>query len=114
MTKPSRGENDPGLFEVIAEEHLTQPTIIYEFPTAISPLSKQKPMSLTGPSASKCLPEDGNCERLQRIERSEDQRRRFEGQLKERERATTRPIRWTKITYGAVVWHAARVEWAWD
>ena len=31
------------LFESIAEEHLIQPTIIYEFPTAVSPLSKQKP-----------------------------------------------------------------------
>jgi lysyl-tRNA synthetase class 2 len=30
-------------FEVLAEEHLIQPTIIYEFPTAISPLSKQNP-----------------------------------------------------------------------
>ena len=31
------------LFETVAEEHLIQPTIIYEFPTAVSPLSKQKP-----------------------------------------------------------------------
>jgi lysyl-tRNA synthetase class 2 len=31
------------VFEMLAEEHLVQPTIIYEFPTAISPLSKQKP-----------------------------------------------------------------------
>jgi lysyl-tRNA synthetase class 2 len=31
------------LFEFIAEPHLVQPTIIYEFPTAVSPLSKQKP-----------------------------------------------------------------------
>ncbi len=31
------------LFEAVAEEHLVQPTIIYEFPTAVSPLSKQKP-----------------------------------------------------------------------
>ena len=31
------------LFELVAEEHLIQPTIIYEFPTAVSPLSKQKP-----------------------------------------------------------------------
>jgi len=31
------------IFEVVAEPHLIQPTIIYEFPTAISPLSKQKP-----------------------------------------------------------------------
>jgi lysyl-tRNA synthetase class 2 len=32
-----------GLFESYAEEHLFQPTIIYEFPTAVSPLSKQNP-----------------------------------------------------------------------
>jgi lysyl-tRNA synthetase class 2 len=32
-----------GLFEIVAEEHLIQPTIIYEFPTAVSPLSKQDP-----------------------------------------------------------------------
>jgi lysyl-tRNA synthetase, class II len=31
------------LFEGLAEEHLVQPTIIYEFPTAVSPLSKQNP-----------------------------------------------------------------------
>jgi lysyl-tRNA synthetase class 2 len=31
------------LFEIVAESHLIQPTIIYEFPTAVSPLSKQKP-----------------------------------------------------------------------
>jgi lysyl-tRNA synthetase class 2 len=31
------------LFEHVAEEHLVQPTIIYEFPLAVSPLSKQKP-----------------------------------------------------------------------
>ncbi|MGD0156528.1 MAG: lysine--tRNA ligase [Terracidiphilus sp.] len=31
------------VFEMLAEERLIQPTIIYEFPTAVSPLSKQKP-----------------------------------------------------------------------
>ena len=31
------------MFETLAEEHLIQPTIIYEFPTAVSPLSKQNP-----------------------------------------------------------------------
>ena len=31
------------LFELVAEEHLIQPTVIYEFPTAVSPLSKQNP-----------------------------------------------------------------------
>jgi lysyl-tRNA synthetase class 2 len=31
------------VFELLAEPHLIQPTIIYEFPLAVSPLSKQKP-----------------------------------------------------------------------
>jgi lysyl-tRNA synthetase class 2 len=31
------------LFEIVAEEHLIQPTIIYDFPLAVSPLSKVKP-----------------------------------------------------------------------
>jgi lysyl-tRNA synthetase class 2 len=31
------------LFETIAEDRLIQPTILYDFPTDISPLSKQKP-----------------------------------------------------------------------
>jgi lysyl-tRNA synthetase class 2 len=30
-------------FEALAEEHLIQPTIIYDFPVAVSPLSKQNP-----------------------------------------------------------------------
>ncbi|MGO8718900.1 MAG: lysine--tRNA ligase [Acidobacteriaceae bacterium] len=31
------------VFEAVAEDHLIQPTIIYDFPLAVSPLSKQKP-----------------------------------------------------------------------
>jgi lysyl-tRNA synthetase, class II len=31
------------LFETFAEQHLIQPTILYDFPTDISPLAKQKP-----------------------------------------------------------------------
>jgi lysyl-tRNA synthetase class 2 len=31
------------LFEAMAEDKLVQPTILYDFPTDISPLSKQKP-----------------------------------------------------------------------
>jgi lysyl-tRNA synthetase class 2 len=32
-----------GTFETLAEEHLIQPTIIYDYPTVVSPLSKQNP-----------------------------------------------------------------------
>ena len=44
----SKGELTDGgwtglLFETIAEDKLVQPTILYDFPTDISPLSKQKP-----------------------------------------------------------------------
>ncbi len=37
------GKTIAGIFEAIAEEHLIQPTIIYDFPLAVSPLSKVKP-----------------------------------------------------------------------
>ena len=37
------GKSVADVFEAVAEEHLIQPTIIYEFPTAVSPLSKQNP-----------------------------------------------------------------------
>jgi lysyl-tRNA synthetase, class II len=39
----SDGEWTGLLFETIAEDKLIQPTILYEYPTDISPLSKQKP-----------------------------------------------------------------------
>jgi lysyl-tRNA synthetase, class II len=41
-TQTSPGELIGLLFEVVAEHHLVQPTIIYDFPTAISPLSKRR------------------------------------------------------------------------
>jgi lysyl-tRNA synthetase class 2 len=41
--KISDGESTGLLFEMVAEDKLIQPTILYDFPTDISPLSKQKP-----------------------------------------------------------------------
>jgi lysyl-tRNA synthetase class 2 len=41
--KLADGEWTGLLFETLAEDKLVQPTILYEFPTEISPLSKQKP-----------------------------------------------------------------------
>jgi lysyl-tRNA synthetase class 2 len=37
------GKTIAGLFEAVAERNLVQPTMIYDYPTAVSPLSKQKP-----------------------------------------------------------------------
>lgn len=42
LDKSSPGELTGALFEEVAEEHLIQPTFIYDFPTDISPLSKPR------------------------------------------------------------------------
>ena len=81
------GKAIAGLFEAVAEEHLTQPTIIYEFPTAVSPLSKQKPDEPDWTErweifAGKMEIANGFSE----LNDPEDQRRRFEAQLQARER----------------------------
>jgi lysyl-tRNA synthetase, class II len=81
------GKTTANLFEAVAEEHLMQPTVIYEFPTAVSPLSKQKPDEPDWTErfeifAGKMEIANGFSE----LNDPEDQRRRFESQLKERER----------------------------
>jgi lysyl-tRNA synthetase class 2 len=81
------GKTIANLFEAVAEEHLTQPTVIYEFPTAVSPLSKQKPDEPDWTErfeifAGKMEIANGFSE----LNDPEDQRRRFESQLRERER----------------------------
>jgi lysyl-tRNA synthetase class 2 len=83
----SLGKAVASAFESVAERHLTQPTIIYEFPTAISPLSKQKPDEPDWTErfeiyAGQMEISNGFSE----LNDPEDQRRRFEGQLRERER----------------------------
>ena len=74
-------------FEAVAEAHLIQPTIIYEFPAAVSPLSKQKPdepdwVERFEIFAGKMEISNGFSE----LNDPEEQRRRFEQQLGERER----------------------------
>jgi lysyl-tRNA synthetase class 2 len=81
------GKTIANLFEAVAEEHLTQPTIIYEFPTAISPLSKQKADEPDWTERWEIF--IGQMEisnGFSELNDPEDQRRRFEQQLKERER----------------------------
>ena len=85
--KQPAGKTIAALFEAAAEEHLIQPTIIYEFPTAVSPLSKQKADEPDWTErweiyAGKMEIANGFSE----LNDPEDQRRRFEQQLQERER----------------------------
>jgi lysyl-tRNA synthetase class 2 len=81
------GKTIANLFEAVAEEHLLQPTIIYEFPTVVSPLSKQK---ATEPDWTErweiFVGQMEIANGFSELNDPEDQRRRFEGQLKERER----------------------------
>jgi lysyl-tRNA synthetase class 2 len=86
--KDPAGKTIAAMFEAVAEEHLIQPTILYDFPVAISPLSKNK----------RDEPQDwverfevfvggleiGNA--FSELNDPEEQRRRFEQQLQERER----------------------------
>jgi len=85
--KEPPGKTIAALFDAVAGEQLLQPTIIYEFPTAVSPLSKQKPDEPDWTErweifAGKMEIANGFSE----LNDPEDQRRRFEGQLQERER----------------------------
>jgi lysyl-tRNA synthetase class 2 len=85
--KEPAGKTIAALFEAAAEEHLVQPTIIYEFPTVVSPLSKQKADEPDWTErweifAGKMEIANGFSE----LNDPEDQRRRFEQQLQERER----------------------------
>jgi lysyl-tRNA synthetase class 2 len=84
--------NDPAgktiadIFEAIAEEHLFEPTILYDFPLAISPLSKVKrdePDWVERFEIYVAGMEIGNA--FSELNDPEEQRRRFEQQLGQRE-----------------------------
>jgi lysyl-tRNA synthetase class 2 len=88
--KAPAGKTIADLFEAVAEEHLIQPTIIYEFPMAISPLAK---------NSRKIEDRENWVERFEvfvggleignafsELNDPEEQRRRFESQLAEKAR----------------------------
>ncbi len=81
------GKTIAAMFEAVAEEHLIQPTIIYEFPAAISPLSKNKADDPDYVERFEIFV--GHMEianGFSELNDPEEQRRRFEQQLAERER----------------------------
>jgi lysyl-tRNA synthetase class 2 len=81
------GKTIAGLFEAVAEEHLWQPTILYDFPVAISPLSKNKKDEPDWVERFEVFAggmEIGNA--FSELNDPEEQRRRFEQQLAEQKR----------------------------
>ncbi len=81
------GKTIATIFETVAEEHLIQPTIIYDFPLAVSPLSKIKPDEPDWVERFEFYIggfELGNA--FSELNDPEDQRRRFEQQLEQKER----------------------------
>lgn len=82
-----RGKTIANVFEAVAEEYLVQPTIIYDFPVAVSPLSKNKPEEPEWVERFEFYIggfELGNA--FSELNDPEEQRKRFEQQLTERER----------------------------
>jgi lysyl-tRNA synthetase, class II len=86
--KEPNGRAIADMFEAVAEAHLWQPTFIYDFPLAVSPLSKNKrdepeewverfELYVAGMELANAFSE---------LNDPEEQRRRFEQQLGERER----------------------------
>jgi lysyl-tRNA synthetase class 2 len=81
------GKITASLFEALWEESLVQPTFVYDFPTEVSPLSKQRPddpdtverfeLYIGGFEVANAFSE---------LNDPVEQRRRFEGQLKDRAR----------------------------
>jgi lysyl-tRNA synthetase class 2 len=83
----SLGKKIADLFEYLAEPHLIQPTIIYDYPFAVSPLSKQKPDEPDWVERFEFYVggfELGNA--FSELNDPVDQRARFAAQLAERER----------------------------
>jgi lysyl-tRNA synthetase, class II len=81
------GRHIAHIFESLAEQHLIQPTIIYDFPLAVSPLSKQKPDEPDWVERFEFYIggfEVGNA--FSELNDPEEQRKRFEQQLAQRER----------------------------
>jgi len=81
------GKTIANLFETVAEGHLIQPTIIYDFPVAVSPLSKNKRDEPDWVERFEFFIgglEMGNA--FSELNDPEEQRRRFQQQLAQRER----------------------------
>src|SRR5579859_4081915 len=85
--KESKGKTIAAMFEHLAEKHLIQPTILYDFPRDISPLSKRKEDEPDWVERFEIFIgglELGNA--FSELNDPEDQLARFQDQVRERER----------------------------
>jgi lysyl-tRNA synthetase class 2 len=86
------GRSGPGktattIFETLAEDTLVQPTFVYDFPTEVSPLSKQKPGDPdTVERFELYIGKIEIVNAFSELNDPEEQRRRFQQQLAEREK----------------------------
>ena len=83
----SLGKAIAAIFEAVAEPHLIQPTIIYDFPLAVSPLSKIKPDEPDWVERFEFYIggfEIGNA--FSELNDPDDQLRRFQAQIEDRKR----------------------------
>jgi lysyl-tRNA synthetase class 2 len=81
------GRITAAIFEALCESRLVQPTFVYDFPTEVSPLSKQKPDDPDTVERFElyvCGVELANA--FSELNDPVEQRRRFDDQLKDRER----------------------------
>ncbi len=81
------GRITAAIFEALCESQLVQPTFVYDFPTEVSPLSKQKPDDPDTVERFElyvCGVELANA--FSELNDPVEQRRRFDDQLKDRER----------------------------
>ena len=86
-SKSGAGKTTTTVFETLVEESLVQPTFVYDFPTEVSPLSKQRPddpdtverfeLYIAGMEVANAFSE---------LNDPAEQRKRFEQQLEERAR----------------------------
>jgi lysyl-tRNA synthetase, class II len=86
-SKEPLGKTIASIFETVAESHLIQPTIIYDFPLAVSPLSKIKPEEPDWVERFEFYIggfEVGNA--FSELNDPDDQRARFEAQMTEKNR----------------------------
>jgi lysyl-tRNA synthetase class II len=98
------GKTIYNLFEAVVEPNLIQPTIIYDYPTEVSPLSKAKPDDPAHVERFEFFAggfELGNA--FSELNDPVEQHKRLRSSLPSATAATTRLTRWTRTTFARLL-----------